>query len=102
MRQTISSKEYISEHKRAVHQGVKYPCGQLSHKASLAVHQRELHEGLKYPCSQCGKQFSQKSNLARHHKSIHKSQWTWNCYKQQGSQAQINLGLVYIRLADKL
>ena len=74
----FSSKGSVIKHKRAVHEGIKYPCGQrgqkFSQKGELAKHKRAVHEGVKYPCGQCGQQFSQKGNLERHKKSVHKSQ----------------------------
>ena len=42
----------LSIHKRAVHEGVKYPCGQCNYQAttqgSLDEHKRAVHEGVKY------------------------------------------------------
>ena len=43
-------------------------------KGSLDRHKREVYEGVNYPCRQCGLQFSQKGSLARHHRSVHRSQ----------------------------
>ena len=65
----------LGEHQRAIHEGVKYPCGQcgkkISQKGHLTEHQRGVHEGVKYPCGQCGKQFSQKGHRAEHQRSVH-------------------------------
>ena len=74
-------------HKRQLHEGIKYPCGncgkqfaekgtlakherivypcghcgkQLTEKETIDKHKRAVHEGLKYPCGQCGQQFSLK------------------------------------------
>ena len=51
----------------AVHEGIKYPCGQcgkeFSLEGNLAEHERIVYVGIKYPCGQCGKQFSHKGNL---------------------------------------
>ena len=68
--------ESLAKHKRAVHEGVKYSCGQccqqFSLKGSLALHKRAIHEGVKYTCTQCGKQLSRKSKLSQHQKTVHK------------------------------
>ena len=65
----------LAQHKRAVHAGVKYPCGQCSHqstsKGNLARHKRAVHEGVKYPCGQCGHQSTSKGNLAQHKRAVH-------------------------------
>ena len=41
----------LAEHKRSVHEGVKYPCKQCDYdatkKRNLAEHQRVLHNGVK-------------------------------------------------------
>ena len=68
----------LAEHKRAVHEGFKYPCGQCSYqsttKGSLAEHERSVHEGVKYPCRKCGHQSTTKGNLAEHKRSFHEGQ----------------------------
>ena len=60
------------------YEGIQNLCGQcgkqFSQKANLAEHKRAVHEGVKYPCGQCGLQFSHKGSLARHNRSAHKSQ----------------------------
>ena len=33
--------------------------------------QRAVHEGIKYPCGQCGKQFSDKVDVAKHQRAVH-------------------------------
>ena len=70
--------ENLGEYKRAVHEGIKFPCGQcgkqFSHKGDVAKHQRAVHAGIKYPCGQCDKEFSSMTNLARHRRTLHKDQ----------------------------
>ena len=88
----------LAVHKRAVHEGLKFPCGQCKHqstsKGNLAPHnranilagndtikqqekvllfnkKRAVHEGVKYPCRQCNHQATSKSNLARHKRAAH-------------------------------
>ena len=45
------------QHRRAVHEGIKYPCGQCEYQATskrnLDQHKKSVHEGIKYPCEQC-------------------------------------------------
>ena len=42
----------MAPHREAVHEGMKYPCGQCQYQAtikgSLDWHKREVHEGIKY------------------------------------------------------
>ena len=49
----FSSKVNLSEHKKAVHEGIKYPCGKCTYQASdngyLTQDRRAVQEGLKYP-----------------------------------------------------
>ena len=60
---------------RAVHDGVKYPCGICDHqstsKGNLTKHQRAVHDGVKFPCEECGHQETSKGNLAKHQRSTH-------------------------------
>ena len=62
---------------RAVHKGVKHPCGhcgqKYTSKRTLAEHQKAVHEGVRNPCEQCGHQFSSKGNLSKHKKAIRPS-----------------------------
>ena len=71
----VSSMESIIQHKKAVHEGVKYRCGQCGHqstlKGNLAEHKRAVHEGVKYPCGQCGYQATTKGSLAQHKRAVH-------------------------------
>ena len=71
-----TSKGHLSEHKRAIHERVKYPCGQcgqqFTQKGNLAKHKREVHEGVKYPCRQCNHKATSKGNLAEHKRAVHK------------------------------
>ena len=39
---------------------------QVSHKNSLAKHKKIVHEGVKFPCGQCNIQATLKGNLAEH------------------------------------
>ena len=61
--------------KRAVHEGVKYPCRQCNHqatsKSNLARHKRAAHEGVRFPCRYCNQQYSSKSNLTKHQRNLH-------------------------------
>ena len=54
---TATTKESLDRHKRSVHEGMKYPCGQCEYQATtkenLDRHKRSVHEGIKYPCQQC-------------------------------------------------
>ena len=34
-------------------------------------HVRAIHKGIRYSCEECGHQFTQKGDLARHKKSVH-------------------------------
>ena len=53
----VTAKGNVAEHKRAVHEGVTFPCGrwnnQATAKGNLAQHKRAVHEGVRYPCEQC-------------------------------------------------
>ena len=48
---------------------MKYPCGQCEYQAttkgSLSEHRRAVHEGIKYPCGQCQHQATTKGNPAK-------------------------------------
>ena len=71
----FTSMGVLARHKRAVHEGVKYPCGQCGHQASskgnLALHKRAVHEGVKYPCNICKFQAAQKRYLKIHKMKKH-------------------------------
>ena len=45
-----TSKGDLTQHKRAVHEGAKYPCGQCNHKETLKIHlvrhKKAVHEGM--------------------------------------------------------
>ena len=45
--------ETLAQHKREVHEGVKYPCGQCNYQATSkgnqTRHKRAVHEGVNYP-----------------------------------------------------
>ena len=75
LKTSIRSSPSLAEHKRGVHEGFKYPCGQcgkqFSSKEFVTEHQRSVHEGVKYPCGKCGKQFSSKRNVAKHNRVVH-------------------------------
>ena len=38
---------------------------------NLAEHKRAVHEGVKYPCEQCNYQATSKGNLAKHQRNRH-------------------------------
>ena len=74
-------KENLARHKRAVHEGIKYPCGQCQHEAtskgSLVQHRRAVHEGIKYPCGKCQYEATSKGDLTQHGRAVHEvSLWT--------------------------
>ena len=60
---------------RAIHERVKYPCGQCvlkaTSKGNLDKHNREVHEGVKYPCGQCDHKATSKGNLDQHKRTVH-------------------------------
>ena len=62
-------KTNLVRHRRALHEGIKYTCGQCQHKAtrkeSLAQHRRAIHEGIRYPCGQCQHQATSKGDLGQ-------------------------------------
>ena len=62
-------------HRRSVHAGIKYPCGQCEYQATekgnLDKQRRSVHEGIKYPCGQCEYQATQKGKLEQHRRSVH-------------------------------
>ena len=49
-------------HRRSVHEGMKYPCGQCEYQATskcnIEKHRKSVHEAMKYPCEQCEYQAS--------------------------------------------
>ena len=90
----------LSQHKKSVHQGVKYPCTICAHKASsqgnlskhikaqhehrdkyrcescnkeehLRGHIKSAHEGIRYNCNICQYRATMKGDLTRHKESIH-------------------------------
>ena len=70
-----NSKGQLCQHKRAVHEGVKYPCRQCDHKATskghLTRHSRAAHERVKYSCTLCSYQASRKNLVNEHTKKVH-------------------------------
>ena len=47
-------------------------CGkEFTKKSSMVAHYRSIHEGIKYPCNQCDSQFTQQGHLQTHIQSIH-------------------------------
>ena len=60
----------LKEHKRAVHDKIKFPCSECSFqttsKNSLVMHKRSKHEGIKHKCDHCDHQSASKSDLKRH------------------------------------
>ena len=71
----FTQKGNLEEHKRAVHEGVKFPCTQcdkrFNHKGNLEEHKRAVHEGVKFPCTQCDKRFTKKGYLEEHKRAVH-------------------------------
>ena len=65
----------LSIHKRAVHEGVKYPCGQCDYEATLKSnldqHKRGVYEGIKYSCILCSYQASWRKGVQNHMKKYH-------------------------------
>jgi len=47
-----SRSNHLKEHKKTVHDGVKYSCDECDYKATsqgnLKIHKRRVHEGVKY------------------------------------------------------
>ena len=72
---SVLLKKELEEHKRAVHEGVKFPCTQcdkrFTHKGNLEEHKRAVHEGVKFPCTQCDKRFTKKGYLEEHKRAVH-------------------------------
>ena len=70
-----TSKGDLSQLKRAVHEGVKYPCGhcdyQATSKGNLAQHKRAVHEGVKYHSLQKIKHSPTNSIITNHKTPYH-------------------------------
>ena len=66
----VSTKESLAHHKKAVHEGVIYICGQCGYKSTtkghLVKHKKTVHERVKYPCRICDHQATSKGKLAQH------------------------------------
>ena len=71
----VSQKNNLERHKRAVHEGFRYPCRICDYEAttqgSLARHKRAVHDEVKYPCRQCKQNFTAKGSLIRHLREVH-------------------------------
>ena len=65
----------ITQHKRSVHEGVRYSCRHCDYKARQKAHLRKhneyKHEGVRYPCDQCEYKATTRTNLKRHIRKIH-------------------------------
>ena len=65
----------LKEHKRAVHDKIKFPCSECSFqttsKNSLVIHKRSKHEGINHKCDHCNHQSASKSDLKRHSQNKH-------------------------------
>ena len=71
----ILSKGALHNHKKIVHEGVKYDCDQCNYKATqksdLRKHIQSKHIGMKYACGQCDYRATTQSNLTAHIHSKH-------------------------------
>ena len=65
----------LIQHKKSVHEGVKYDCDQCDHKATcqahLIQHQKSVHEGVKYNCFQCDYKANYHTDLIKHKNTVH-------------------------------
>ena len=72
---TYNSRGALYNHKKSVHEGVKYACLQCDYQATeksyLIIHIQSKHEGIKYACGQCDHQASQKGDLTKHIQAKH-------------------------------
>ena len=64
------------QHKRAIHEGVKFSCleceYQATQKGDLTRHTQSVHErNQKYQCFFCDYQSARKDQLTNHQKSVH-------------------------------
>ena len=75
IREQMRKQSSINSHKRALHEGIKFSCGQCQHEAttvgSLDQHKRLVHEVIKYPCRQCQYQATSKGDLTKHERAVH-------------------------------
>ena len=73
--QFIKAKGSLTQHKKSVHEGVKYPCNLCDYEAteqrSLTRHKQSGHEGVKCPCNLCDYEATKQSHLTAHKKSVH-------------------------------
>ena len=60
----------FQKHVSAIHEGVRYPCGQCDYKATFAgnlkKHVESNHEGVRYPCDQCNNKLTETGSLRKH------------------------------------
>ena len=83
-----TTKGSLTQHKRALHERVRYPCSacgkQFSLKGDIFQHKRAVHEGVKFPFRECNYQSTTKGNLAKHKKAVHEGvKYPWgHCGKQ--------------------
>jgi uncharacterized Zn-finger protein len=81
-----SYKQFASmwQHKKAVHEGVKYECDECGRrfgvKSHMMRHNKNVHlEEKDYKCAKCGVQFGQKTDLVRHIKNVHEKVRAFKC-----------------------
>ena len=93
-----TAKSDLEKHKKSVHKGVRYPCGQCEYQATtkgnLDQHKRSIHEGIRYPCRKCLYQATTKSQLEQHRRSIHEGTFILVgkvSIKQQQREVQISI-----------
>ena len=77
----FSTRVNMSRHLKELHGAGGHParvsCGyETNSRYKLEVHSKNRHEGQRHRCSQCGKEFTLKTSLKRHVKSIH--DWDWD------------------------
>ena len=65
----------LKHHKKAKHEGIRYPCDQCEYSATqvgtLKKHKEAKHEGIRYPCDQCEYSATQMSALKTHKEAKH-------------------------------
>ena len=66
------------QHKRVIHEGVKYHCNQCDQCANLVVslvqHKRIVHDRVKYSCKQCDRQADSRGSLDQHNRGYMKAE----------------------------
>ena len=70
-----TSKDSLTKHQRAIHEGKKYPCRECNHQATsngnLTWHPQVIHKGKKFSCRGCDYQATSKGILTQRQQAIH-------------------------------